>query len=306
LVINKSLDIEGPGSSQPPVTILSLSSRVFDMTNNNASVTLTHLTIQTEGLVAIARGGAILDSAAAALNLVHDDITGTAFPVARDALGGAIYQAGGDLSLSHCHVFGTAFGGNAGMGGAIFNAGGILSLADSNLFGECAGAIAAGGALYDGTASSLTASNTVFTGNLFINQSPGFGGAIYQGGGNLTLSQCVVSGAIPLEGSYANAGQAFGGGIYLAGGNATMANTTFTNCDVEGAVAQGGAIYVAGGTLTITNSTFYLNIAFSITGSGIGGGMYIAGGTVCISSNTTFASNDADGYGNVFGPYTLC
>jgi hypothetical protein len=75
---------------------------------------------------------------------------------------------------------------------------------------------------------------------------------------------------------------------------------------VEGAVAQGGGIYVAGGTLTITNSTFYLNIASSITGSGTGGGMYIAGGSVCISSNTTFASNFADGYGNVFGPYTLC
>ena len=331
LVIDKSLDIEGPASDPPTINIFnSGSSRGFDITDGSTTVTLAHVSV-------FAR---IFD-AGATLNLIRDDVTGGASGAS--AQGGAIYQAGGTLSLSHCVVEGGAGGSSTGQGGGIYNVGGTLNLADCLIACEATGtALAAGGGIYDTAGATLTASGTRFDFNeVFAGTAPGdtaMGGAIYQADGSLSLTNCsiggsnlqsanVYGGAIYLGGgtasivnstlgsNYAAAtGLGQGGAIYVATGTLTLTNTSFSGntafgSAAAGSVAQGGALYVAGGTVTIANCSFFQNAAYGYTAqdSGVGGALYIAGGSVCITSNTTFQLDFASqGYSEIYGPYTIC
>src|SRR5262249_36762815 len=195
LVINKSLDIEGPGDTfgNPTLSILQTGTgnRVFDVTNPTSTVTLAHLFISRSVFAGppVGQGGAIFD-AAATLNLSHDFIGGsiagadaTASTSAGDGQGGAIYQAGGALNLTWCSVVGGAAGGNggtfgpggAGQGGAIYNAGGVLNVAQCEFLGFAsggggtAGGTAAGGAIYD------AGGTTAISGNVFVSGRVGAG-----------------------------------------------------------------------------------------------------------------------------------
>jgi hypothetical protein len=302
LAINQSLDIEGPGGNNPPVSVGGNGSRAFDITNPGANVILAQLVI--EGGAA-AQGGGIYD-AGATLSLSHDALmnaaqgaSGAVGSAGGDALGGNIYQAGGNLSISHCNLEGAAYGGTGGvgapggavLGGNIYSAGGVISIADSSVSSTTLGGTGTvygpveGACIYDAAGTSATISNTAFTPE--VTAGAILGGAIYQAGGSLTATGCTFSSdnlaaALPGTGVF---GPVEGGFIYEAGGAVGLTKSTFEYTQVIGGTILGGAIYQAGGVLSITNSDFANMYATSYAGGlAAGGALYVAAGATTIQN----------------------
>lgn len=110
------------------------------------------------------------------------------------------------------------------------------------------------------------------------------GGAIYNGGGDLTLISTSIH----------NCSADDGAGLYNAdGGTATIINSSILN---NSANNSGGGIYQTGNNsvVSVRNSTVNDNY-----GTGLGNGMYIDNGT-CNIYNSMFAFN-GEGSGEVFG-----
>jgi hypothetical protein len=113
----------------------------------------------------------------------------------------------------------------------------------------------------------------------------GNGGGVYNDGGNLTLSNCRVSGN-----SASNAASSFGGGLFSFDGT-----TTLTNCTVSGnSATNGGGIYNQA-TLNVASSNILNNSATS-TGGGIG----TTAGTATIT-NSVVNSNQVNSSGTALG-----
>ena len=184
--------------------------------------------------------------------------------------GGAIYDAGADLTVDHCNFYGNeAIGGTAylalagnGMGGAIFVAGGNASVA-----------------------------NSFFEGNYtFGGGGPAGGdslGGAYLAAGNVALNNSTIQDSEVNGGGGFIGGTDEGGGIFQAAGTLTVSHCSLSGNEATGGLALGGGIYVGGGTLTLTNSTLSGNFVQGTTG--IGGGLYIAGGSVCMDRTTFLA-----------------
>ena len=132
------------------------------------------------------------------------------------------------------------------------------------------------------------------------------GGAVYNGGGILTLNNCTMTtnqakkgggvfnnagGTLAINGSTlilnSAQGSTDGGGVYNLG-TMIVTNSTIHN---NSATGFGGGVFNAGGTLTLNNVTITENAA---GGSNDGGGIATSGGTVNIS-NTILANNIASG-----------
>jgi hypothetical protein len=308
LAINKSLDIEGPGQGQLPVTVSGNgTSRVFDIAGPSTTATLANLNIA-NGIAG--QGGGIFDSGAT-LYLVHDTVAGTAQGAPGvDAQGGAIYQAGGQLSLTQCSLSGTANGGagdaatpgGAALGGGIYNAGGVLTandcvFKDFALGGNGApGGAAVGGDIYDTAATTATITASQFSGQaqggvgLAIGEAgAGVGGGIYQGGGSLSLTSCQSSGFNQVASGFAIgergvAAPAQGGFLYVAGGTVSMVNTTVFAA-AFGTPAEGGGMYLAAGSVAMSNCTVSSR-AVGTNSDALGGGIYMAGGNLAVQSST--------------------
>jgi hypothetical protein len=313
LVINKSLDIEGPGQGQLPVTVSgNATNRVFDITDPSTIVTLANL--NTANGVA-RQGGGIFD-AGATLYLVHDTLAGTAQGApGGDGQGGAIYQAGGQLSLTQCSLFGTANGGagdaatpaGAAQGGGIFSAGGVLT-ANGCVFTDFAlggngepGGAAVGGDIYDWSSTTATITDSQFFGQLeggngfaIGEAGAGLGGGIYQQGGSLGLTYCqsgnqIFSGTVPVgvnsSGFPVNEldGLAQGGFLYVAGGTVSIVNTNLGGAAYGS--AQGAGLYLAAGSVAMSNCTVS-GQAVGVNGDALGGGIYMAGGTLEVQRST--------------------
>ena len=133
-----------------------------------------------------------------------------------------------------------------------------------------------GGGIANGSGTTLTVSNSTFSGNSA--GSSGEGGGIANTG-TLTVSNSTFSG------NSASSGQ--GGAIANGSASATLtvSNSTFSGNTASG--GQGGAIY-SGGTLTVSNSTFSGNSASS------GGGIlnYNSGATVTITNSVVAGNTD--------------
>jgi hypothetical protein len=118
------------------------------------------------------------------------------------------------------------------------------------------------------------------------------GAGIYNNGGTVAISNCLVT-----QNSTHSLYYADGGGIYNNGGTVTISHSTLFNNDtlfhyLSGG-GSGGAIYNNGGTVAISASTLSSNQAWSS-----GGGIYNNGGTVTVSNCTLTANSDyADGGG---------
>jgi len=160
----------------------------------------------------------------------------------------------------------------------------------------------AGGAVYN--KGTLTITRSTLTGNTAWNGVNGFGGAIENEGGTVTISngstisrnEGIYGGAIENEGMLTvqdstvstNSAAFAGAGIYNVGGTVAIKHGTLSDNYVgEG---DGGAIYNGGGTVTISNgSTLTGNSADKDEYSGIGGlgaGLYNTYGAVTISDST--------------------
>jgi hypothetical protein len=189
LVLTRSLDIEGPGGSQPPVFLSgNFASRVFDITSSSATVTLAKLVIE---YGSASQGGGIFDGGAnLSLNRVElafnqaRGAAGVGSSAGGDGQGGAIHAAGGTLTLTNTYLHdNVAGGGNVslgafgaggnGQGGGINAAGVNLTLTDTTLavngvsggstygVGVGPGGTAQGGGICAGTVSETQKSSHV-------------------------------------------------------------------------------------------------------------------------------------------------
>ncbi len=167
----------------------------------------------------------------------------------------------------------TLANGNGTEGGAIYVQDGALALTDVTI--RDSDATSGGGVHVAGGADSFTGNNVTFINN----DATGSGGAIYQVGGTMGISNAVFT---------TNTASIDGGAVYSTV-NTSFSASTF-NLNVA---ASGGAIFASGtsNTLGISTSTFQQNNA---TG-GFGGAIH--NGQVATVTRSSFASNTATGVG---------
>jgi hypothetical protein len=148
---------------------------------------------------------------------------------------------------------------------------------------SCCGT-AGGGAIRNGSLSTLSLTNVTLSGNL---ADHGNGGAIYNDGGEVTITNSTVA--------QNDSGGGDGGGIYNDGGTLTVTGTTISsNLTADATIAgNGGGLFTNGGTSTLTNCTVTANSATA------GGGIYNEGTTnlnnVTVVGNFTGPTLDTGG-----------
>jgi CSLREA domain-containing protein len=230
------------------------------------------------------------------------------------ALGGAIYNDGGSLTIT-----GSTFAGNnADLGGAIYNHNGSLSVSSStfaptsftfnggttNFGGNSAGtggAIATDhGATISGTTVSANAATgsggglAALGGTTLVQSSSVFSGntAGTNGGGILNAGTLTISGSIV----YHNDAVSSGGGAYSTGTLSVDASVVASNSlhsnDQKDLTIGGAGLANHGGVATITDSYFAGNHFVGGNALGLGGGVFNTGGTVAIT-------------GGAFGPHSF-
>ncbi|MGE0540875.1 MAG: choice-of-anchor Q domain-containing protein [Dehalococcoidia bacterium] len=190
-------------------------------------------------------------------------------------LGGAIYNAGGDIVITDCVFTGNQSRRSIG-GGAIFSRDGSLSITNSTFNNNQSTLVSLvntnGGAIYsDG--SSLSIKDSTFTNNTARDN----GGAIYHYGGPFSISGSTFRNN---ESTNFN-----GGAIYLNQAQLDLSTSTF---DHNTADDRAGAIYIYDGILNLTTSTLSNNVS-----GGYGGALYNDDGTITIT-NSTIVGNEAD------------
>ena len=276
LVIANSLEISGPGATNLAVSGNS-ASRVFNLSNPDAAVTISGLTI---------RDGKSADG--------MDADPGSGGPaLSPGAAGGGIFSLG-SLTLTQCHVTGNV----AGRGGN--------SSWTRNETGDDGTAGGSGGGVY--CANSLTAIASTFssnsagaggTGGLSLETYGGNGGPGGNGGGicglgSVTLISCTFAASAAGNGGGGGTADAYaghgaqggsGGGLYVSGAVSVVACTFSTNtagngghggndaaqCGNGGKGGDGGGLCAAAGTAATTLNTL---IAQNRAGSGGAGGTF--------------------------------
>jgi hypothetical protein len=318
LIINKNLNIQGPGAGLLAIRPAAHSNviaypRIFEVAVN--------VTLNLSGLTLENGGGTALGS--------YYGNSGFPSPDPWDAYGGAILNFGA-LTVSGCNLLNNSVlpaSSHAMYGGAIYNAG-TLTLTDSTLSGNSASFysgssyVGRGGAIYNAGTASI--SDCTLTGNTAgYGYSLGQGGAIFNAG-PLSLNGCTLSGnSASLGGGILNrtsagsavtlnndtlksnaattaggAGSGLGGGLDVDYGTLTLTNDTVQS---NQAATAGGGLYVDYGTLTLTNDTVQSNQAATA-----GGGMYIAAGAVVYLDAFTLdnvINNTAHKYRNIDGSF---
>ena len=143
-------------------------------------------------------------------------------------------------------------------GGAVLNTG-TATISNSNLSGNSpyfSGHSASCGAIDN--RSTMTITNSTFYSN-YANNNYTAGGAICNGG-----ALAITGTTFNTNSSQGNNG-GYGGAIFNYAGTLTVTNSTFS---ANAATTSGGAIYSQGGTVQISNSTFGINPATSGGGGG--------------------------------------
>jgi hypothetical protein len=296
--------IQGAGPSTM-IDASQLQDRVFQIVNPGTPVVFRDLVIQ---------GG-----------LAQEDGTDGTVDGTTDALGGGIFNNGGDVTFDDVsfqkNVALGARGANGGIphagynaqGGGIYSTGGTLSISHSTLAHNQAGGgnggngtlsafavggqggMSQGGGLYVDS-GALTLTDSRITANTLTGGNGGLGGCVFG-------EDCAGGG---------NGGATRGGGLYVASNNLTLTNATVTantltggngahgNCALNGCGAtghggasQGGAIYVSG-MLSATDVTISANTLHGGGGSrgdaSAGGGLYV-NGTATLSSSMIAANS---------------
>lgn len=260
IVVNKSLNIQGPGSASLTVARASggSASRVF-----NVSV----------GVVAISgvsiSGGSTSDMGGGIANAAILTLTGCVVSGNSAWQGGGVMNTG-TLTIQDCVFSNNTAGGN---GGAIRNDGN-LSVARTSFTGSAAGYY--GGTVYNRAQAVLDSCS------MGSSYAP-TGGALWNENQNFTVTNTTLY----------NSSAVIGGALANKNGSVTLSNVTVFGCISTG---SGGAIYngvfqESGGTLTLICCTLannYANLS--------GGGLYVAVGTVS-ARNTILANNTAGGAG---------
>ena len=252
------------------------------------------------------------------------------------AMGGAI-KTNADVNLKNADLISNSASASASvflyvsasasafaMGGAIYQSGGEMTLTSATFSGNSTYAYAT--AI---TSAYVSASASAFASAYVSASASAMGGAIYQSGGEMTLTSVTFSGNSAC--AYASAdvyssihgyinapASAMGGAIYQSGGEMTLISTTFSGNSAYAyasanaytrynyidafAFAMGGAIYQSGGEMTLTSATFSGNSAYAyayghLDASAMGGAI-CAEKSIINLTNTTFIGNSVYSYSN--------
>jgi uncharacterized repeat protein (TIGR01451 family) len=190
-----------------------------------------------------------------------------------DSRGGAIYIAGGGLYLDNVLFTGNA----ASQGAGVYNGNATLTFSGTLFYGNGDASTLAGGAVYNGGGSLTIQSQSVLRGN-----TAQAGGALYHLGGNLVITNTRI---------VTNTTTGNGGGLYGAAGTGTLFNNLIYSNTSSG---NGGGLYFSAGAFTFSNNTVYGNAA-----AGSGGGLYASSATMMITNNIV-AQNAAANYGGLY------
>ncbi|MGP1459361.1 MAG: InlB B-repeat-containing protein [Treponema sp.] len=257
---------------------------------NSGEITIGRdLTIQgqtgagTDKLNVNAQGHRIFNAAGGkTLSLKNLTLTGGTAPSGQS--GGAIYADGARLIAENIVIIACTAQNGAGI---YAQKGAEASTVDLNnvLVQSCA-ATDAGGGIYI-KESVLTMRGVKDSGKNAIKScsvSNGNGGAIYNDGGTVTVTNADIDGA---EASVAKSKN--GGGIYMKGGTAALTGVTIRKYKAS---EKGGGAYIEGGSVTMTDCALSGNKA---TG---GGGIGLKGGSGMTLTDCTIKGNEVtDGNG---------
>lgn len=185
----------------------------------------------------------------------------------------------------------TLTNGLADNGGAIQVVGANLTLNNATISNSIAnGASGSGGALIIGAGSTLTTTNTVFSGN----RSNRAGGAI-EGVAGTTISltnTTLVSNNTGVAPATAAPGN--GGGFHMTGNGTVMIFGGMVSNNI--AAAEGGGLWNGTGTMTVDGTTINGNSASGPAADNGGGGIYVNnGGTLIVQNNAVISNNIANG-----------
>ncbi len=222
--------------------------------------------------------------------------------------GGAIYVGYGKLTLTDV----TATDNSASDFGGFVDSAGSTVVINGGAFTN--NKTFSGGALYATSTSDVTITNATFTENESIYENTDYnsaigGGALYQNGGSLKVSNCILDG---------NKSDYYGGAIYTAKAQVTIdgntvirnsqgatgaalyfKNTTtanLENIEITGTVSDGnGVVYVNNSTLNMTNVTATKNKAYQ------GGVIYSSNANTKVNiTNCTITENNATNGGVIY------
>jgi predicted outer membrane repeat protein len=274
LLLNKSLNIQGPGAAQLAISGNHLG-RVFDVASN-VQVSMAGLTIR-DGTgygrltpettsYGYGFGGGIYNAGTLTVSsCVLSGNSASSSNSPSENQGGGIYNVNGTLTVSSCTLSGNSAG---SFGGGICNWHGTLIVSGGTLSGNSA---QDGGGIYENGNATLT--GTTLSGN----SADRYGGALYTTSNSLTIGGCTLSG---------NSARVSGGGVFDNYGAAV----TISGCTISGNSADiGGGIYnvnAAKANLMIKDSTITNN-----TANTKGGGIYNNG--IASIQNTKMTSNSA-------------
>ena len=243
IAITDDLTITGPGAGSLTITKSGAAGRLLDINGGTPTVVISGLTFS---------GG---NPATA---------------------GGAIAQAGGNLTIQSSVFTNNQTTGTFAGGGALYIGAGNATIQNSTFSGNTG---AGGGALYQSySAGSLLIQNSTFSGNTARRA----GGALYATSGNVTIQNSTLSG---------NSSGRSGGALYARG--AVIQNSTFSG---NSSAVDAGAIFLyEGSTASISNSTLTGN-----TAAGEGGALLFYNATLTITSTILAGNSDRTGPNNIF------
>jgi hypothetical protein len=274
--VGKSLAITTAGAAGVTINANGLS-RVFNMTAVAGGVTLTGLTL-TKGTAA--DGGAIL-ATDTPLTLNACTVTGNT----ATATGGGLSIYNGSVALSGCTVSNNtvdnptanAFGAGLAVGGTA-NVTLATTLITGNTAKAGAGYFGYGGGFNSASTGTIAMSDSTISANTSVGAS---GGALRNTASKLTITNSLITG---------NAATAGGNYPFLHSSplDLTISGTTVSN---NTANLGGGVRFVsAGGVLTVSGSTFSKNISTGGAGGGLMIGTATTS-DACTISNCVFDEN---------------
>lgn len=203
-------------------------------------------------------------------------------------IGGGIWNEG-KLTVDRCTVQDNAadFTGGAIFNGFSFTQTARLTVKDCTLTGNSAGQ---GGAIFNAIDSDATFSRCNFSGNSAMTRGAS-GGAIFNSGDTMTLTDCILS-----------CNSARIGGAVCAFGPVTIAGSTLSN---NCAVTEGGAIWNSSVLLSLTDTMVTDNDAGSNGGGILNEGYTWIGGSTFTGNSAPqggafFVWNLADVYNSTF------
>jgi hypothetical protein len=234
LVVNKSLNIQGPGASE--LTISDLRARAsftfqgaatnatlsgltishsFGLINSGSTLTINNCTLSNNTAIFEGEGGAIANVNGGALTINGCTLSGNS----SSSYGGAVYNSGATLNILNSTLSGNQAmgpGGDYGLvrgeGGAIYSNSGTVSITNCTLSNNSAEYV--GGAIFNESPSTMTVNGCTFSGNVEDRGYAGdsVGNDIYNYANlatSLTISNSVFSNhysGYPIQGPWTNGG----------------------------------------------------------------------------------------------------